>query len=126
MKKSIKKYEKNVINRIRDPCLPLGCYAVLSRPVKPCSPPGSSVHRDSPGRNTEVGCHALLQGIFPTQGLNPCLPHCRQILYHLSHQGSPLDGVMESLNLFSFESVSLDTSRKCMAHSEQDNLMSVE
>ena len=33
--------------------------------------------------------HALLQGIFPTQGSNPSLPHCRQILYHLSHQGSP-------------------------------------
>ena len=50
-----------------------------------CSPPGSSVHGDSPGKNTGVGCHALLQGIFPTQGLNPGLPHCRQILYHLSH-----------------------------------------
>ena len=54
-----------------------------------CSPPGSSVHGDSPGKNSGVGCHALLQGIFPTQGLNPGLPHCRQILYHLSHQGSP-------------------------------------
>ena len=43
-----------------------------------CSPPGSSVHGDSPGKNTGVGCHALLQGIFPTQGLNPrlsCLLH---------------------------------------------------
>ena len=48
-----------------------------------------SVHRDSLGRNTGAGCHTLLQGIFPTQGLNPGLPHCRQILYHLSHQGSP-------------------------------------
>ena len=38
---------------------------------------------------TGVGCHALLQGIFPTQGLNPGLLHCRWILYHLSHQGSP-------------------------------------
>ena len=52
-----------------------------------CSPPGSSVHGDSPGKNTGVGCHALLQGIFPTQGSNPGLPHCRQIFYHLSHQG---------------------------------------
>ena len=34
---------------------------------------------DSPGTNTGVGCHALLQEIFPTQGLNPGLPHCRQI-----------------------------------------------
>ena len=33
--------------------------------------------------------HSLLQGIFPTQGSNPGLPHCRRILYHLSHQGSP-------------------------------------
>ena len=37
--------------------------------------------------NTGVGCHFLLQGIFPTQGLNQGLLHCRQILYHLSHQG---------------------------------------
>ena len=44
---------------------------------------------DSPGQNTEVvGCLSLLQGIFPTQGSNPGLPHCRQILYQLSHQGS--------------------------------------
>ena len=35
-----------------------------------CSPPGSSVHRDSPGKNTGMGCHALLQGIFPAQGSN--------------------------------------------------------
>ena len=40
---------------------------------------------NSSGKNTAVGCHALLQGIFPTQGLNPGLPHCRQILYHLNH-----------------------------------------
>ena len=51
-----------------------------------CSPPGSSVHGDSPGKNTGVACHALLQGIIPTQGSNPDLPHYRQILYHLSHQ----------------------------------------
>ena len=41
---------------------------------------------NSPGENTGVGCHALLQGIFPTQGWNSGLPHCRRILYHLSHQ----------------------------------------
>ena len=55
-----------------------------------CSPPGFSVHGDSPGKNAGVGCHALLQGIFPTQGSNPGLPHCRQIHYHLSHQGGYL------------------------------------
>jgi len=52
-----------------------------------CSLPDSSVLGDSPGKNTGVGCHALLQGIFPTQGLNPGLPNCRRILYRLSHQG---------------------------------------
>ena len=41
---------------------------------------------DSPGKNTRVGCHFLLQGVFPTQGLNQGLLHCRQILYCLSHQ----------------------------------------
>ena len=55
-----------------------------------CSPPGSSVHGDSLGKNTGVGCHALPWGIFPNQGLNPGLLHCRRILYRLSdHQGSP-------------------------------------
>ena len=41
---------------------------------------------DFPVKSTGVGCHFLLQGIFPTQGLNPDLQHCRQTLYHLSHQ----------------------------------------
>ena len=41
------------------------------------------------GKNTGVGCQSLVQGIFPTQGLNLGLPHCRQILYRLSHQRSP-------------------------------------
>ena len=45
---------------------------------------------NSPGKSTGVGCNSTLQGIFPTQGLNLGLLHCRQILYHLSHQGNPL------------------------------------
>ena len=49
---------------------------------------------DSPDKNTGVGCHFLCQGIFLIQGLNPDLPHCRQALYHLSHQGSPVRGRM--------------------------------
>ena len=49
-----------------------------------CSPTGSSVHGDSPGKNTGVGCHAFLQGIFQTQGSNPGFPHFRWILYHLA------------------------------------------
>ena len=48
-------------------------WTVASRPLCPW---------DSPGKNTGVGCHALLQGIFPTQGLNVCLLLCRRILYH--------------------------------------------
>ena len=55
--------------------------------VMDCSPPGSSVHGDSPGKNTGVGFHALLQGIFASKGSNPGLPRCRWILYCLSHQG---------------------------------------
>ena len=44
---------------------------------------------NSPGKTTRVGSPSLLQGIFPTQGSNPGLPHCRWILYPLSHQRSP-------------------------------------
>ena len=44
---------------------------------------------DSLGKNIGVGCHFLLQGIFPTLGLNLGLLHCRRILYHLGHQESP-------------------------------------
>ena len=56
-----------------------------------CSPSDSSVHLESPGKNTGVGCQAHLQrGIYPTQGSNWGLLHCRQIIYQLSHQESPL------------------------------------
>ena len=53
-----------------------------------CSPPGSSCPWYSPCKNTGVGCHFLLQGLFLIQGLNLGLLHCRQILYRLCHQGS--------------------------------------
>ena len=46
--------------------------------------------RTSPGKNTGVGCHSLLQWIFLSQGSKPGLLHCRQVLYHLSHQGGSL------------------------------------
>ena len=71
------------------------CCAVLSRSVMSalcdaldCSPLGSSVHGDSPGKNTEVGNLSLLQGIFPVQESNQGLRHCRWILCQLSFQGS--------------------------------------
>ena len=71
-------------------CLVIQSCSTLCDPLD-CSPPGSSVRRDS---YTGVVCHALLQGIFPTRGSNPDLPHCRQIVYCLSHQGSPLCAVL--------------------------------
>ena len=74
-------------------CLVAQLCLTLCNPMD-CSPPGSSVRGDFPGKNTGVGCHALLQGIFPTQGLNPGLLHCRQNLYCLSYQRNPV--VMES------------------------------
>ena len=69
------------------------CLVAQSCPT-PCdlmdySLPGSSVHGESPSKHTGEGCHALLQGIFPTQGSNPGLRHCRWTPYRLSHQGSP-------------------------------------
>ena len=72
-------------------CVCVSC-SVVSNSLQPhgLHPPGSSVHEDSPSKNTGVGCHSLLQGIFPTQKSNPGLlqADCRQILYSLSHQGS--------------------------------------
>ena len=53
---------------------------ILCDPMN-CSLPGSSVHGDSPGKNTRVGRHSLLQEMFLTQGSNPGLLHCMQIIY---------------------------------------------
>ena len=61
----------------------LQSYLTLWDPMD-CSSPGSSVHGMFQAGVTRVACHLLLQGIFPTQGSNPGLPHCRQMLYHLS------------------------------------------
>ena len=78
------------------PQVSLQCCAVLSHSVMTNSLQAHGLQPsrllcpwDFPDKNTGVGCHALLQGIFPTQGSNPGLLHCRQILYCLSHQGSP-------------------------------------
>ena len=54
-----------------------------------CNPPGCSVHGDSPGKNTRVGCHALLQGIFPTQESNPVLLHWHACSLPLVPPGKP-------------------------------------
>ena len=81
---------QNVLCLVTQSC-PTLCYS------NDCSPPGSSVHRDSPGKSTGVGCHALLQEIFPTQGSNPGLLQGRQILYHLSHQQSHTTSQIENV-----------------------------
>ena len=60
-------------------------HSVVSDSLQPC---GLYSPWNSPGQNTGVGSLSLLQGIFPTQGSNPGLPYCRQILYQLSHKGS--------------------------------------
>ena len=64
-------------------CLVVQSCPILHDPMD-CGPSGSSVHGDSLGEYTEVGFHALLQGIFPTQRSIPGLPHCRRIFYHLT------------------------------------------
>ena len=68
-------------------CLVAQSYLTLCDPMH-CSLPGSTFHEDSPGKNTGVGGHAHLQGIFPALGSNSVLLHCRWFLYHLIPQGS--------------------------------------
>ena len=64
-------------------------HSVVSCSPRDCSPPGSSDHGDSPGKNTGVGSLSLLQGIFLTQESHWGLLHCGWILYQLSYQESP-------------------------------------
>ena len=73
-------------------CMPSRFSHVQLCDAMDCSLPGSFIHGGSPGKNTRVGCHALLQGIFPTQGMNPCLfwlLHCWWILYHWATWEAP-------------------------------------
>ena len=76
--------ENQIIVTVFTLCLVTQLCPTLCNPID-WSLPGSSIHGDSPGKNTGVGCHALLQGIFPTQGWNSGLPYCWQILYCLIH-----------------------------------------
>ena len=96
-----------------------------------CRPPSSSVQWDSPGKSTRVGCYALLQGIFPTQGSNLCLlclPHWQvgslplappgKSLYPLDRQGIPymsffIAGLLRSLNII------VTLHKKCLLNSEE-------
>ena len=65
-------YKKFLVSPLPVPCLVTQSCLILCSPMD-CSPPGASVHGDSPGKSTWVSCHALLQGISPTQGWNPGL-----------------------------------------------------
>ena len=69
---------------------------------------------DFPGMNTRVGFRFLLQGIFPTQGSNPGLLHCRQIPYHLSHQGNPWKVFLRGNKIIQVENSNL--------HKERENI----
>ena len=79
-------------------CLVTRLSLTLCDPMD-CNPPGSSVHGDSPGKNIGVSCHALLQGIFPTQVWNPGLPHCRRNLLLSELPGNPKNTGVSSLFL---------------------------
>ena len=68
----MKNYVYSVMRSFVVLCLVTQLCPSLCDPMS-CSLTGSSVHGNSPGKNTGVGCHALLQGVFPTQGSNPCL-----------------------------------------------------
>ena len=85
--------ERLCVCLVTQSCVAQLCLTLCDSMV--CSPPGSSVHGDSPGKKLEwvamPSSSTLLQGIFPIQGLNPGFSHCRQILYCLSHQGSPME-----------------------------------
>ena len=87
------KYQ-SVLEFIEPDKIPAQEKKIKDLPVSMCRPHGLQPTRvlrpwDSPGKNSGVGCHFLLQGIFLTQGSNLGLLHCRQIVYQLSHQGSP-------------------------------------
>ena len=89
-----------------------------------CSPPGFSVPGNSPGKNTGVGSHCCLQGIFPTQGSNQGLLHCRQTLYRLSHQGSPRVGGREENSTYGGKSWTSQDLAKQMYSSTASSLSS--
>ena len=92
IKREMKKSSRNKWQWKHDNSKPMKVkvnHSVVSNSLRPygLSPPAFSVH-GIPGKNTGVGSYFLLQEILPTQGSNPGLPHCRQTLYWLSHQGN--------------------------------------
>ena len=84
-------------------------HSVVSNSLWPC---GLSSPWNFPGQNTGVGSLSLLQGIFPIQELNPDLPHCRQILYQLSHQGISKPKINKTGNKLIFQNYILLAKKK--------------
>ena len=75
-------------------------------------------------KNAGIGCHAPLQGIFSTQASNPGLPHCRRILYHLSHQGSLVDEMLFFSTYLFFFFLSLNEKSIICHHAEHQRIWS--
>ena len=81
----------------------LSCSAVSDSAAQWTEPTRLFSAWDFPGKNTGVGCHFLLQGLFLTQGLNPhllCLLHCRQIIYHCAQYLFSFSSLLQSQNFF--------------------------
>ena len=70
--------------------IPIDADGLVAESCPTLATPWTVAFQAPSGKNTGVGCHSLLQGIFLTQELNPGLLHCRQILYQLSYKGSQL------------------------------------
>ena len=94
---------KYFVQTLKQLCSSLLCFVTqlcqILCDLMDCSLPGSSVLGDSPGKNTGVGCHALLQGIFPTQGSNPDLPHGSRFFLLSETPGKPKNPRVGSLSL---------------------------
>ena len=109
LKRSVK------INEVAQSCL------TLCNPLD-CSPPGSSINGIFPGKSTRVGCHFLFWGIFPTQGWNSDLLCCRQMLYHLNHQGSPLTRLLLLISWIVLPQEYCQAGSKVEADSEENHI----
>ena len=113
--------QNTVIESQEKPCVEFTHSVVSDCNPMDCSPPGSSVHGDSPGKNTGVGCHALPQGNFPTRGSNRGLLHCRRILYQLSYQESFRKNLLH-INVLFWKLGTMGNTEKSLIHNNYGNI----
>ena len=97
--------------------LSLVTQSCLSDPMD-CSPPGSSIHGDSSGKNTGVGCHALLQGIFPTHGIKPRSPSLQADSLPSEPQGKPSNDTVLSVTWYYEKSTGLEIRTKFLSRTK--------